>query len=234
MTDEFDDTLSLSTYSSIERVKQIKRVEGFYNWFKKSNNSYQKRDLINLWIRTEKELRVMFDKELKERCKNCKSCCCGGCNKDNERGIDPNYGYFSTFDLFMYKIRGLEYPKLEGFLGKKGCMLPIDKRSFICIFYTCGQYPLLILLRLSWEHLIRKLNQNKSIYDKLSNISLILSAIKDKYNPDSITFKIDEKELLKKHLNNFIKLKDISNCLTEDLNNSVNFVIKSVEASIKK
>ena len=143
--------------------------EKFYKAFIKSDMSFYRTDIITLWIKTSKVLRILFKSELSNKCKNCSRCCCRDCKTE--------FGYFSSFDYFIYKLRKLELPKKKDYLGKKGCSLGIDRRSYTCLFYSCGSYPLVKSIEYLWKFLIKDLKKSVEEKESYGNISYIITAI---------------------------------------------------------
>jgi len=211
--------IKLNTYFH-PRGEIKKEGEKFYKAFIKSGISSYKKDIVSVWVRTSKVLRILFKSELLDKCKNCSRCCCRDCKTE--------FGYFSSFDYFIYKLRKLELPNKKDYLGKKGCSLGIDRRSFTCLFYSCGLYPLVQSIKYLWEFLIKDLEKSikekssyGNIYDIITTINYNLTEIENKYNPK---IEINTNYSLKEHSNNFKKLFTNKNILTEEMQNSIKFI----------
>ncbi len=135
----------------------------------------QSKNFINIWIKTESVLGEFFKRKLKNKCKGCKNCCCKSCKSAG--------GHFSNFDLFIYKLRGLEYPKHQSYITEQGCSLKEDEKSFVCLFYSCVDFPIIHLIRVWWERIVKELNtsnKKNEITTYLYWIDIVLSEIKGK------------------------------------------------------
>lgn len=104
------------------------------------------------WFKTQEALREFFNTALKDKCKDCKNCCCRNCQTAG--------GYFKVFDYVMFNLMGYKIPEIsereKGFITEKGCNLNPKKRSFICCTYSCDKLqsykkPIFSLIKQIWN-----------------------------------------------------------------------------------
>lgn len=141
------------------------------------------------WFNSQTELRKLFNMSLAKKCKVCKSCCCNGCSSEK--------GYFGdnlVFNKMMFNSIGLDIPKVksgkDSFYDKdKGCTLPGNRRSVICVFYDCGYDKIINYYKRMWYMIIQEIgalyeleeDKKNMINEKISDIHRNLRDIRD-YN----------------------------------------------------
>ena len=139
----------------------------------------------------------------------------------------------------MYKIRKLDYPKFKSYVGKKGCTIKPDRRSFTCLFYSCEGYPLVYILKDLWLQIMDNIDntvidgKNEDLYNSFNLISYILTEINNKYNP---LIEIDKKLLDNNTMNHLTNFRSLSSgtVFNQKIQDSLGYIIRLLEESLKK
>jgi len=78
----------------------------------------------------------VFTHRTEKYCDTCTTRCCNDCYVHN--------GWFITEEITEENLLKLKeeynFSVEKGFLGEKGCVLPRNKRSVVCLSYICGRF----------------------------------------------------------------------------------------------